>query len=70
MGLDEGTILGEDWYSTNGVGDINHVQFVVDTEDGTSREPLIASNSSEGHNYPHRPWKFVKKSIEEAHGSE
>jgi hypothetical protein len=65
-----GTILGEDWYSTNGVGDINHVQFVVDTEDGASREPLIANNSSEGHNYPHRPWKFVKKSIEEAHGSE
>jgi Putative amidase domain len=66
-----GTILAEDWYATDGKGDFNHVQFVVGTEDfGGFREPLIANSSSQGFNYSHKPWRFVKKSIELEHGAD
>lgn len=68
--MDEGDHLAEDWYGTNGKGDFNHVQFVVGTVGGgSSREPLIANSSSQGSNYSRRPWKFVKKSIEDEHGA-
>jgi hypothetical protein len=65
--------LAEDWHSTNGKGDFNHLQFVVGSEKPISgpREPLIANESEPlSANYSHRPWREVKKRIEELHGHE
>jgi hypothetical protein len=71
-GWSAGNIIAEDWYGTNGKGDLNHLQFVVDTTIGPNgvREPLIANESSAGANYSRRRWSRVKESIEESHGQE
>jgi streptogramin lyase len=71
-GWTAGDLIAEDWYSTNGKGDFNHLQFVVGTTttSGESREPLIANESSPGSNYSHLKWFIVKQKIEVEHGTE
>jgi sugar lactone lactonase YvrE len=69
-GWTKGNILAYDWIDSDGKGNVNHLSFVVGTHDLPSgREPLIANSSSQGSNYPHKPWSEVKKRIEAAHGS-
>jgi hypothetical protein len=70
-GWTKGDILAEDWFGTGGRGDFNHMQFVVGTETppGLPREPLIANESSEGHNYSSLPWRRVRERIQEAEGA-
>ncbi|MGE5336022.1 MAG: amidase domain-containing protein [Nitrososphaerota archaeon] len=66
-GWGKGDILAEDAYDENGVGDFNHLQFVVGMQmrPGHPREPLIANESlPESANYPHKPWFIVKERIE------
>jgi sugar lactone lactonase YvrE len=65
-GWTRGDILAEDWYGTNGKGDFNHLQFVVGTNNsaGHSREPLIANESSPGHNYSSLIWWRVRERIQ------
>jgi Putative amidase domain len=68
----KGTILAEDWYGTNGKGDFNHMQFVVGTIDSPNgpREPLIANESSPGHNYSDLRWGRVREIIQAEEGGD
>ncbi len=69
-GWTKGNIIALDWIDSDGKGNINHVQFVVGTNDLPSgREPLIANHSSQGANYPHKRWQAVRERIELAHSS-
>jgi hypothetical protein len=70
-GWTRGDILGEDWYGTDGIGDFNHLQFVVGTNnsDGHAREPLIANESGPGHNYQSLIWWRVRERIQQEQAS-
>jgi sugar lactone lactonase YvrE len=69
-GWTKGDILDYDWFDVEGKGKIDHLDFVVGTQDLPSgREPLIANSSSKGANYARMRWKEVKERIERAHGS-
>jgi hypothetical protein len=58
--------MAENWF-VDGVGEFNHLQFVVGTDSSNgTREPLIANESSEGSNYSSLIWFKVKLCIEEA----
>jgi len=71
-GWTAGNIVAEDWFGTNGKGDINHVQFVDGTavSAGGVREPTISNSSSPDASYSGLPWAKVKRRIEDAHGSD
>ena len=67
-GWTRGDILAEDWFGTDGIGNFDHMQFVVGTETptGKPREPLISNESSPGHNYSQLPWRRVRENIQQA----
>ncbi len=69
-GWTKGNILAYDWFGQDGIGNFDHIQFVVGTIDpaGSPREPLIANQSSPGHRYGSKRWSRVKEAIEEAEG--
>lgn len=70
-GWTKGNILNYDWIDSDGKGNINHLSFVVGTQNlASGREPMIANHSSQGANYSNLLWRVVKKRIEEAHGSQ
>ncbi len=69
-GWTKGNILAYDWIDSDGKGNVNHLNFVVGTQDlPGGREPLIANSSSQGSNYPHLRWSRVRERIELAHES-
>jgi hypothetical protein len=50
---------------------VDHLDFVVGTQDMASgREPMIANSSSQSANYSNLLWRDVKKRIEKARGSQ
>lgn len=56
-GWTKGNIIAYDWIDSDGKGNVNHLNFAVGTQDFPGgREPLIANSSSQGANYPHKPW--------------
>jgi sugar lactone lactonase YvrE len=67
-----GDILAYDWFGENGVGNFDHLNFVVGGINPANgpNEPLIANSSSQGHRYGSKRWSRVKEAIEEAQGHE
>jgi len=69
-GWTKGNLIAYDWIDSDGKGNINHLNFVVGTEDlPGGREPLLANSSSQGSNYPNKRWSKVKERIELEHKS-
>jgi hypothetical protein len=69
-GWTKGNILAYDWIDSDGKGNVNHLNFVVGTQDMASgREPMVANSSSQGSNYSNLLWRDVKRRIELEHGS-
>ena len=69
-GWTKGDILAYNWIDDHGKGTIDHLNFVVGTEDVPGgREPLIANSSGIGSNYASARWTEVKIRIQRVHGS-
>jgi sugar lactone lactonase YvrE len=67
----KGNIIALDWIDSDGKGNVNHLNFVVGTQDMASgREPMIANSSSQGANYSNLLWRDVKNRVEGLHGSQ
>jgi hypothetical protein len=65
----KGNIIAADWFGSGGIGDINHLWFVVGTHHYAAygREPLLAQHSSAS--YSDKPWYEVKRRIETSEGN-
>ena len=65
----KGNIIAADWFGSHGVGDINHLWFVVGTHDyAAGREPLLAQHSTVS--YSAKRWSVVKERIEASEGND